>query len=86
MIDELERMRKEAVVFYFKALFRHSPRGTEEDQERTQDSPCPGRDLNQELLKYKSEAYRLIQLRLYKYFKTVYQFIGLLYPEGRMRR
>jgi hypothetical protein len=65
-------------VFYFKALFQNSPSETEQDQQRTQDSSCSRLDLNQELPEYKSEA---LPPR-YKYFKAMYQFIGLLYPEG----
>jgi hypothetical protein len=84
-IDELERIWKEAVVVCFKALFQ-PPRGTKEDQGRTQDSRWSGRDLNQELPEYKSEHYRLIQLPRSKYCKAVYRFIGSLYPEGWMRR
>jgi hypothetical protein len=47
MNDELERMWKEAVVAKFKVLlFRHFPGGTEKNQNVSQHSLSPGRNLN----------------------------------------
>jgi hypothetical protein len=43
--DELEKMLKEAVVVYFKALSQHFPGGTEENHENViNDSRSPGQD------------------------------------------
>jgi hypothetical protein len=54
MNDELEGMRKEPVVPYFKLLSRHSPGGNEEKLHSAQ--LMYGRDSNLAPPKYKSEA------------------------------
>jgi hypothetical protein len=46
IINELERMWKEAVMAYLKTLSWHSPAETEENHEKPQDSQCPSSDLN----------------------------------------
>jgi hypothetical protein len=45
MVNELERIWKEAAVAWFKVLYRHLPGGTRENYEKYQDSLSPGRDL-----------------------------------------
>jgi hypothetical protein len=52
---ELKRICKEAVAAYFKALSRHLPGGTEENNENhSRDSWSPGRDINPEPPEYET--------------------------------
>jgi hypothetical protein len=39
--NELERMRKEAVVMYCKMLLQNLPGGAEVNHEKSQYNPCP---------------------------------------------
>jgi hypothetical protein len=49
MNDELERVRKEAVVTYLKVIFRHSLGGTEKTNKNLgQGNQCSGRCSNRE--------------------------------------
>jgi hypothetical protein len=54
MINEVGRVQKEAYVAYLKVLSRHSPEGTEENHEHSNDW-CLGRYSNQAIPEYKSE-------------------------------
>jgi hypothetical protein len=56
-VNDRWKVRKEAVVAYFKALSRHLAGGTEEDHENlSEDLRSPGRDLNPGPPKYEAEC------------------------------
>jgi hypothetical protein len=56
MINELKILWTEAVVDYFKVLYRKSPGDTEKNDETSQDSRCPGRTSNWAPSEQKSEV------------------------------
>jgi hypothetical protein len=54
--DEIERIVRERQSPNFKVLSRHSLGGTEGNQEKPQDIPSPGRDMNPGSPKYEARV------------------------------
>jgi hypothetical protein len=80
-MDELERIRKEAVVAKFKVLAQHFHGLRKTTKILSQDSRSPGRDLNAGPPEYEAEVLTTRSLRLvyfYIIFLCSHSFRGVL--------